>query len=783
MQAHSSNQNRWLWVYLGLGGVVAALVTGLSIAGFTGHGLKEREFAQWTQNADGQILAEQQNYAAVSEIFGDYRHYCLLVVECDDFFQPERWLALESAVAELSSTNGVVRVFWAGSVPEFSRDRADISVEELSWPLNEMVKLAMSQWEDVPTPESSLSEWNAFGDRVRAHPFVDGRLISSNGQTLLLQVAPYAADETLLQYVRTRGKELLEPHGMHVRMTGDIPLWHAHDKAFDRSHYQVMGLALGVSVVLAILIFRDPRSLILVGVGPALGGFWAIGIVNWLGEPHNELTDMILPVMLTMVGFTDTVHLVIDIRREKARGETPLAAAISAMRRVGPACVLTSITTAIGFATLMLSDSEVISSFGRSSAIAVMVMLVAIAFATPVFAVLLRGPGVSKRQRRLANSKNADAATAESGSGTLLQSVLRLPSRHPRMLTAMGLLLTVAFGLAASRLQPDDRKGDRMPHTDEAWQAFAHCDETFGGTQFIKVIVTWYDDVDETRIAAVINQVSAAMDDEELIANPMSVLTWMQLIPNRGDSQPPLMFASLLPEEVRGLFYKPELGSALVVANVQDKGLIVYEPVLGRVRDRLAAIQQQNPGFELRLTGEPILESRIVRHVVIGLFQSLLTTAVCIFLTLTIAFRSLRLGLISIIPNTMPLLAAATFRSCFGQSLDIASACALIIALGIAVDDTIHLIWRFQYEFKIGGTSASIVERTVLGVGKPLTMTTIIMVLGIASVITSELPTHRFFGWIACTTLTVAWLADLILLPAMLSWLAKPRRASAKIEL
>ncbi|HYW79104.1 MAG TPA: efflux RND transporter permease subunit [Thermoguttaceae bacterium] len=147
---------------------------------------------------------------------------------------------------------------------------------------------------------------------------------------------------------------------------------------------------------------------------------------------------------------------------------------------------------------------------------------------------------------------------------------------------------------------------------------------------------------------------------------------------------------------------------------------------------------------------------------------SLALAAGVIFVVLSVAYRSIRIGLISVIPNLLPLAATATIRAMWDTSLDIASACALVICLGIAVDDTIHFLTRFRHERETGLDIAASIRRTYATVGNALVMTTVVMMAGFGTVLTSQLPTHRSFAAMGCITLGVALLADLIILPSLL---------------
>ena len=148
-----------------------------------------------------------------------------------------------------------------------------------------------------------------------------------------------------------------------------------------------------------------------------------------------------------------------------------------------------------------------------------------------------------------------------------------------------------------------------------------------------------------------------------------------------------------------------------------------------------------------------------------------------IWLVLTMVYRSVRIGLISIVPNLFPLAATATILALSGQHLEMVTVCVFTICVGIAVDDTIHFLTRYQEEMRSGGEHEDVIRRAFTGVGSALLMTTIVLVTGLASAIVGDSRDARIFGIMGCITLATALFADIVLLPAMLSRFAIKRSA------
>ena len=149
-------------------------------------------------------------------------------------------------------------------------------------------------------------------------------------------------------------------------------------------------------------------------------------------------------------------------------------------------------------------------------------------------------------------------------------------------------------------------------------------------------------------------------------------------------------------------------------------------------------------------------------------FHFLGAASLILLVTIALVYRSVRFGLITVIPNMFPLVATGALLVGLGKFLDLSAVCAFTVCLGIAVDDTIHFMSRFQFE-RPGRSVTEAVRRTYYCVGTPMVTTTVIMVAGFSTVLASDLPMQRTFASMACMTLGSALVGDLVFLPALLA--------------
>lgn len=687
----------------------------------------------------------------------------LLVLESDDFFTANRVAAMWDAVGSLRQLPSVRQLVWMGDLPEVN--------------LRRRVTPLLPGGNDEPPDDVTAERLQAAKERLLQHPLARSNLISEDGKALLFLLnitGPQDGEpgrQSDIDEIRQLAISKLSPVGINTNVTGVLALKQVHEQALDEDHIRIQLISYGLVTVLSFVIFRRPVAILIAGIGPTMGVVWTLGWLSLFGQSGNELAKIILPVLIMMIGFTDGVHMVIRIRQQRASGKSPKDAAYDAVMSVGPACFLTSLTTAIGFGSLMLSDAEIIAGFGRVSAIGVVLTFFSVVLITPLLSNSWLG-----RKMHVSETKDPLFRLMSGSSG-----IVSFASRNAKFVATTGILLTAGFLYCSSQLIPDDRLSDRVPQTASEWQTMKRCDELFGGTRYVRIEVSWTEETSRADLWDTINACEQLLQEEELVGRAISIRTCLSIF-NVAKAQERSILAAQLPENVSRQFHRPDLRRSQIVARLQDLGIAKFEPVFERLRGQLRKLEASDSQFTYTLTSDVELEGRVIRDVVGELVMSLALASVVIFFVLAIAFRSLRIGLISILPNAMPLAASGTLRLFLSESLDLASACSFAICLGIAVDDTIHYLIHFQRERANGKSPLEANRNTYVTVGSALLMTSVVMTSGLGAVLTSRLPPHVNFAAMGCATLVMALIADLLFLPAMLSLFPGPGSGDDKAQ-
>ena len=168
------------------------------------------------------------------------------------------------------------------------------------------------------------------------------------------------------------------------------------------------------------------------------------------------------------------------------------------------------------------------------------------------------------------------------------------------------------------------------------------------------------------------------------------------------------------------------------------------------------------------MDGGAVWRWRNLYQIVVDLAKSLGTASIIIFLVLAVVYRSIRLGLISIIPNMFPLVFTGAYLELTGYHLEIVMVLNFTVCLGIAVDDTIHFLTRYLEERELTDSQDEAIRKAFTGVGTALIMTTTVLVAGFSTVIFSESRDHKIFATMGALTIGAALFGDLLFLPALL---------------
>ncbi len=609
----------------------------------------------------------------------------------------------------------------------------------------------------IPRTSTPLDAADLAAARTRAldHPLVGGQLLSADASSSLLLVRLSAAADrppllarVIASLETALGELAASSPSIRLELTGLPALREQATRALRRDMLIFNSLGLSLAVVLSAAVARSLRSTVVACVPPFVGAVWAMGVLGLCGAPVNILTSVV-PSLALVVGTCDSIHFIEDMRRSTRRGVDPLSASSGALRRVGKACGLTSLVTAIGFASLAAAKIDAVQMFGIAAAVGALASFCAVSLLTP----LIAATGFCSGMRLGRSSRNA---------GRLANLLAAFSVRHARPIAAVGLAGTVLLGLWGMGLDADNRVVDSLPRGAAAARTLAGVDADFGGAMGVDVVVRWPEGVDwrDPAVLAALDDVHAVLDATTGISRAVSLSTVTGRMPSRTRNR-------LDPQEFSDLV-SPDARTAIVRARVGDMGSRTLERIYDGVDVALAALQKARPGWRFELAGMSVVSARNIRQLVRDLGSSLLVEVAVIGCILAIAFRSPLAGLVSLIPNVFPLTVIAALLMATGRSLDPATVIVFNVCLGLAVDDTVHVLSALARHRRPGVSIGGAVRRAVAETGNAVVIGGVVLGVGFACVTVSSVPSLSGFGMLACAAVLAATVAELLFLPALL---------------
>jgi predicted RND superfamily exporter protein len=206
--------------------------------------------------------------------------------------------------------------------------------------------------------------------------------------------------------------------------------------------------------------------------------------------------------------------------------------------------------------------------------------------------------------------------------------------------------------------------------------------------------------------------------------------------------------------------------------------------------ERIEAVAQAAAGDSVTVTGVTVVTALETERGIANLMTNLGLAILVTLGLIAFAFRRIDHGLLSLLPNVLPIVATGALLYLTGRGMQYTSVIALTVAFGVAVDDTIHFLNRLRLAASEGRGLADSVTEAGRRVGNVLILTTVVLACGLASTGLSELPTVQLFGMLCIVTLVAALASDLLLLPVLIMgparrWLLRDRnldRVSATFD-
>lgn len=750
-------------------GVLAALVA-LMLYQATNIKLSY-EFSRMVPEEDSVALV----YADFEEQFGQAGNTIVLVAEDHEFFTPGHIANWKHFTDTIKAVQGIQSAFTLTNAFALSanEEKQELELDPL-----------------LDSLPQTRAEAEAFRERLLALPFYKNLLYSDSGNIIMMLIR--VEDSSLyskeiipvVEDIKAINARFEARTGIDLHTSGLPYLRMANTLKLKREIYWLVALTIFVTAILLYVFLRSFRAMMISLSVVIVGVIFTFGMLGLLQFEISILSGLIPPLVI-VIGVPNCIYLINKYHQEYKQHKNKILALQRVISKVGTVTILTNFTTALGFATFILTDSQALVEFGIVASVIILIVFALSLTIIPIIYSYLRPP----KERHY---KHFDVKW--------LQAILRfihsaVTNHRPAVYVSASLVIAAAvYGIF--QLRVTGNLTDDFRKSDPVYKDIKFIEEKFQGVMPLEIVIDTKrkNGVQKLRTLKKIDEFQAKVGALPTVSRSLSLVDFVKFarqgilfgnpamygLPSRQEQQWMMQY---LP---RGNEQNSSLMQTLIDSSGQKARISMQMADLGttEMRDLQAKIRGyaddifEADKYDITVTGASVVFIRTTDYLIKNLIISMALAIIIISVLMAFLFGSGRMVFISVIPNMIPLIITAGLMGYFGIPLKPSTILVFSIAFGISIDDTLHFLARYRQELKTNGwrmreAAAKAIEET----GVSMFYTSVILFFGFSVFLTSSFEGTMAVGLLVSITLFFAMLTNLIILPSFLMTLDKYIRA------
>lgn len=528
-------------------------------------------------------------------------------------------------------------------------------------------------------------------------------------------------------------------------------------------------VALVISILLALL-FRSFAGVLLPLIVIGLTIIWTVGLMAKMGIDINIISYMI-PTLLMIISVSDSVHFMVKYFQALHEFGHRREALFQTIKKIGTALMLTSVTTAVGFGALSFVNIKIVSEFGIFTAIGVFfAFIISILFLPSMFMLM---------------KQTADDKLIIYNVGVrvkVVQKISTLVRAYPKHIIISWCFIACIGTWGAVKINPHSKLLEDLRPGNKLLDDMKVAENRMGAILPVEIILEImndgpYEDIQDVEVMQFLDRVGAFMSAIPEIGKVMSVTQYIKEIHQAMNDGDPAFYHvpnsrnlisqyMLLYESEFETFFNLDYTKLRIAAQIKDIDSRRSAEIEEEINNFIMA--NAPSGVKAEVTGTAFIALRTNNYLVRNLAGSFFIAFIVVTLLMAILFRSVKMALISVVPNIIPMMMMAAVMGFFQVSLRPSTAMTFAIAFGIAVDDTLHYLTRYRMELSDRHYQKAN-DATMMSTGVAMMSTTAILVSGFMVLTLSEFTFSIQFGILSSITILSALIGDLTFLPALLS--------------
>ncbi|OAQ40643.1 Fis family transcriptional regulator [Pedobacter psychrophilus] len=705
------------------------------------------------------------DYQKFKEKFGEDGNAMILGVQSPNLFKKDFFNNWDKLTNQLQKVKGIKKVLSISNLPLLEKDT--VNKKFVFNPI-------------ISKPLQTQLQLDSIKNLLKNQPFYEGLIfnISKNATIMAITfddgVMLTAARNPLIKKIQQLAQDFEKKENVKVHLSGLPYIKTVLSALVAKEFVLFLGLTVLISAIILFLFYRFvllvlfPILLVLIGV------IWSVGLMATLGFEITLLTGIIAPLMV-IIGVPNSILIINKYKIELQNGNDKLKSLQITIEKISLTTFIANLTTAIGFGVLYFTNSNVLKEFGITAAIGVMLTWLIFLMMLPIILSFIKPIKIDE--------SNLDKSNIFDG---FLNKIIDLVQSKRKLIYSSVLLLIVFGAFGVSKLSTNGFVVDDLPKNDPVYRDLKFFENTFNGVLPLEFSI---DSKKKNGILKLNNLKKIEKLDELIHQYPAfgksfsinNVLKYTSQtfyngnsqfyrLPNEMEKNFILLYAANTGKQgnLMNNFLDEDKQTTRLTFQMKDIGSEKVNQLLEDLKPKVDAIF--NPDrYDVKITGPVIMYVKGTNYLIKNLRESLLLAIFLIAVIMFLLFRSFKMIVISLIPNLIPLFITAGLMGYFGLALKPSTVLIFSIALGIASDQTIYFLTRYQQEFLKGDVSKmEIISKTIKETGLSMIYTAIILFFGFGVFAFSTFGGTVALGVLLAITLVFSMLFNLIFLPALL---------------
>tara|TARA_R110002033_G_scaffold79931_3_gene131026 strand:- start:52893 stop:55292 length:2400 start_codon:yes stop_codon:yes gene_type:complete len=706
-------------------------------------------------------------YQSFLKTFGEEGNVMVLAVKDSSLFTPEKFNRWNKLSKQLDAFPEVDFVLSTDNLQELVKDTTKQEfilqqfIKKKPTTKREIDSLSAHLFNDLPFYEDLI--YNKQTKTIRTIVYLDKDIVNTS-----------ARKDFILEDLSGLVKVFEEETGLDVHVSGMPYIRTMNSQSIIDEIGKFILAALGVTSLIFFFFFRSFRATIISMCVVIIGVMWSFGILGLLQYEITVLTALIPPLII-VIGIPNCIFLINKYQQEVKKHGNQALSLQRVISKIGNATLMTNITTASGFATFIITDSQLLKEFGIVASINIIGIFILSLLIIPIVYSFMSLPK-TKHLKHL-NKRWIDTFV------NWMETIVR---EKRISVYVVSILLLVVSIIGIYQIDISGSPIEDMPKNAEFFKDIRFFEEEFDGIMPVEIVVDTKRKKGVLKPATLkkIEDLSQVVHEIPELSRPVSVVDLVKYSKQAFYNGIPKYYQLPTSQENtfimdiarkssnNGNLLKSFVDSTGQIARIttymKDVKTIRMEAIEGKLQENIDKIFPADR-FEVYMTGSALIFLKGTKYLVNNLVMSLALAIALIALFMAYLFRSFKMIIISLIPNLLPLVITAGLMGFVGVPIKPSTILVFSIAFGISVDDTIHFLAKYRQEltanhWRIKKSVYAALRET----GVSMFYTSIVLFFGFSVFVISSFGGTVALGALVSATLLFAMLANLILLPSLL---------------